>query len=68
MDYAIGLKDKIIDNANVKITIPDDNWITVTGKTDDLKQIYDEIYKEGSLLYEIETFKEDGSYMIKYYR
>ena len=33
-----------------------------------LKEIYDEIYKNGKLKYEIETFTEDGKCKIKYYR
>jgi hypothetical protein len=38
------------------------------GQTDDLKALYDEIYKDGALSYEIETFFEDGSCQIWYYR
>ena len=66
--YAIGLKGKIIENHNAIIELPDENWVTVKGETDRLKQIYDEIYKSGPLLFEIETFFENGSCEIKYYR
>ena len=40
----------------------------VKGKTDNLKQIYDKIYKDGILQYEIETFDENGNCEIRYYR
>ena len=48
--------------------LPEDGWIVVEGETINLKQIYDEIYLDGPLKYEIETFNEDGSCRIKYYR
>ena len=35
---------------------------------ENLKQIYDEIYKDGVLQYEIETFDENGNCEISYYR
>ena len=68
MEYAIGLKNGEIKDYDLTITLPDDNWIIAKGKTDFLKELYDEIYKDGSLKYEIETFNEDGSCIIKYYR
>ncbi len=66
--YAIGLKNGCIEGCNFSIELPDDEWITVTGKTDDLKLIYDDIYKSGALKFEIEAFYDDGSCEIKYYR
>ena len=66
--YAIGLKDGCIDGCNFSIDLPDSDWVTVCGRTDDLKQMYDEIYKSGALKYEIETFFNDGSCEIKYCR
>jgi predicted transcriptional regulator YdeE len=66
--YTIGLKNGIIKDANFTIELPDDGWIVVDGKTDNLKDIYDEIYKNGPLKYEIETFKEKGECLIRYYR
>lgn len=66
--YAIGLKIGDIKGYNVCVELPDDNWEIVDGKTDNLKTIYDEIYKLGRLKYEIETFFEDGSCRIKYHR
>ena len=66
--YAIGLKNGVIENHNFSIELPDNGWIIFNGKTDELKEIYDEIYKLGPLKYEIETFDEDGNCKIKYYR
>ena len=66
--YAIGLKNGCIEGYNLQITLPDQGWMIVKGKTDRLKQLYDEIYKDGSLQYEIETFDENGNCEIRYYR
>lgn len=68
ISYAIGLKNGCIKGCNLHIGLPDKDWVTVKGKTDSLKQIYDEIYKDGVLQYEIETFDENGNCEIKYYR
>ena len=68
MDYVIGLKNGIIPNANFVVELPDNDWISYIGETDKLKEIYDLIYKDGPLLYEIESFNEDGSCKILYYR
>ena len=68
IDYAIGLKNGEIDGCNLTITLPDDDWVEVRGKTDNLKQIYDEIYKNGALTFEIESFYNNGDCIIKYYR
>lgn len=66
--YAIGLKEGVINNYNFSINLPDNGWKIVNGDTNKLKEIYDEIYKDGSLKYEIETFDEDGKCKIMYYR
>lgn len=66
--YAIGLKVGLIKDCNLCIELPDLGWTIVDGETSDLKEIYDEIYKSGSLKYEIETFDENGKCQIKYYR
>ena len=66
--YAIGLKTGEIKDYNLCIKLPDENWTVVDGKTDNLKEIYDEIYKKGPLKFEIETFTEKGECQIKYYR
>ena len=66
--YAIGLKHGEIDNCNFCIELPDDGWIVTHGKTDNLPNIYNEIYKFGPLKYEIETFTENGNCTIRYFR
>lgn len=68
LSYAIGLKDGDIDDYNVRIPLPDEGWKTVKGQTSHLKTIYDEIYQNGKLQYEIEIFYEDGTCEINYYR
>ena len=66
--YAIGLKSGDVAGANFATQLPDDGWITVQGLTDELKKIYDEIYKDGALRLELETFTDDGRCEIKYLR
>ncbi len=68
ISYAIGLKGSDIKGYNVNVDLPDDGWVKVEGKTDYLKQMYDEIYKDGVLQFEIETFYENGNCEIRYYR
>ena len=66
--YAIGLKRGEIDGCNFRITLPESGWESATGKTERLKELYDEIYKDGRLQYETEEFFLDGSCHIKYIR
>lgn len=66
IEYVIGLKNNEIfdvSDAGVwkEITLPDSGWKTYSGTTERLGAMYDEIYKEGRLTYEIEEFFEDGS-------
>ena len=68
ISYAIGLKEGSVDGSNFSMELPDDGWTSVCGRTDDLKEIYDEIYKDGALKYEIEKFTEDGNCFIRYIR
>lgn len=68
MSYAIGLREGRIKGADVSITLPEGGWVLAKGQTDHLKELYDEIYKNGALTFEIETFFEDGSCQIWYYR
>ena len=68
ISYAIGLKSGEIPGCNLRISLPDEGWQTVTGQTDGLKQLYDSIYQGGKLQYEIETFFQDGTCQIRYYR
>lgn len=67
IEYVIALKEGEISGANFVIDLPD-IWKEVSGKTEKLNIIYDEIYKEGSLLYEIEEFDDDGNCNIRYCR
>lgn len=66
--YAIGLKNGKIDGCNFTMQLPDNGWESVDGKTDDLQKIYNEIYRNGALQLEIETFYENGDCHIEYYR
>ena len=66
--YAIGLKSGEIEGANLRMDLPDDGWTTVEGLTDNIKAIYDEIYKDGALLMELEQFTSDGRCKIRYVR
>ena len=66
--YVIGLKNGEIKSGNLRIELPDEGWTVVEADTVKLKDIYNEIYKYGSLKYEIETFTEEGRCCIKYLR
>ena len=68
MSYAIGLKEGELEDYDVEIWLPGDGWKSVKGRTDRLGQIYDSIYRDGSLTYEIETFSADGECEISFYR
>lgn len=67
LDYVMALKDGIIPNADHEADLPDE-WHMVTGKTEALSAIYNEIYKDGPLLYEIEEFDDEGNCRIRYCR
>ena len=66
--YAIGLKVGDIPEWNFSIDLPDEGWTVTEGNTDELQNIYREIYRSGRLKYEIETFTNDGRCRIEYYR
>lgn len=68
IEYVIGLKEGIIGGANCSVELPDENWIRVCGKTSELDKIYEKIYLDGNLKYEIEAFTDDGKCEILYYR
>ena len=68
IEYAIGLIDGEIDGADQAVKLPDTGWITVRGKTANLGEIYEKIYQEGRLKYEIECFTDCGDCEIMYYR
>ena len=68
ISYAIGLKEGMLEDYDMEIWLPEEGWKTVKGRTEKLGQIYDSIYKDGSLTYEIETFSSDGECEICFYR
>ncbi|MBO2516597.1 MAG: hypothetical protein CW338_04855 [Clostridiales bacterium] len=68
IEYVIGLKNGIIGDADFTAELPDTGWITVRGRTEELGRMYDEIYRDGRLLYEIETFYENGECEVQYVR
>ena len=74
IEYVIGLKDNSVveiekedlskrySNAVYKeILLPDHGWKVYSGETNKLAEIYENIYAEGSLTYEIESFSNDGT-------
>ena len=68
IEYVIGLIDGEIDGADRAVKLPDAGWITVRGKTANLGEIYEKIYQEDRLKYEIECFTDCGDCEIMYYR
>ncbi len=68
IEYVIGLKHGVIENANCSVALPDSGWVSVKGKTAELGLIYQEIYAKGILTYEIEAFTAEGECEVLYYR
>ena len=68
IEYVIGLRSGEIKGVNRSVELPDDGWTSVKGRTEHLGQIYDEIYRDGRLQYEIERFSDDGGCEILYRR
>ena len=66
--YMLTLKQGIIDGYNAEIELPKTGWKVKNGKTVNLSQIYDSIYKDGNLKYEVETFDRNGNCKIFYIR
>ncbi|MBE5787858.1 MAG: hypothetical protein E7324_10020 [Clostridiales bacterium] len=66
--YAIGLIDGDIEGSNTEVMLPDDQWECVSGRTEQLGEIYTGIYRDGPLQYEIEMFDDEGNCKILYYR
>ena len=66
--YAIGLKNGEIPSFNFTMLLPEEGWTVVEGRTELLKEIYDDIYINGPLDIEIETFDSNGNCKIMYYR
>ena len=68
IEYVIGLTGGEIGGADRAVELPDTGWVMVRGKTADLGEIYERIYQEGRLKYEIERFTDSGDCEIMYYR
>ena len=68
IEYIIGLIYGEIDGADRAVKLPDTGWVTVRGQTADLGKIYEKIYREGRLEYEIERFTDSGNCEIMYCR
>ena len=60
--------DGEIGGADRTLTLPDTGWVTVQERTADLGKIYEKIYQEGRLEYEIERFTDSGDCEIMYCR
>ena len=68
IEYVIGLIVGEIDGWNVSVTLPEDGWKRVKGRTEKLEEIYNDIYRDGPLKYEIEMFDDDGNCIIDFIR
>lgn len=68
IEYVIGLKEGVIDGADCAVRLPDDGWVSVHGKTSELREMYAEIYRGGAPSYEIEIFDNDGRCEVMYLR
>ena len=68
IEYVIGFKEGVIPGCDCSVELPDQGWTTVRGKTENLGKIYEAIYLDGPLTYEIESFTEQGDCEIWYWR
>lgn len=68
IEYVIGLIAGEIDGWNVSVHLPEDGWQRVEGRTENLGEIYNSIYRDGPLKYEIEMFNDDGNCVIDFLR
>ena len=68
IEYVIGLIVGEIDGWNVSVHLPDDGWQCVEGRIENLGEIYNDIYMDGPLKYEIEMFNDDGNCVISFIR
>ena len=65
--YVIGFKNGALPSEAAysgavyqQIQLPDAGWLQFAGRTEELPQLYDRIYADGALEYEIEEFFENG--------
>lgn len=69
MEYNLEIvREKYPDAVYKEIVLPDTGWIVYRGQTERLSELYERIYREGVLLYEIESFYDDGSCSVKIIR
>ena len=68
IEYVIGLIAGEIDGWNVSVSLPESGWKRIKGRTEDLGEIYNGIYRDGPLQYEIEMFDDDGNCVIDFVR
>ena len=68
IEYVIGLIDGNIEGSTINVILPDDGWECVSGRMEELEEIYTAIYKNGPLKYEIEMFDDDGNCKIMFCR
>lgn len=69
IEYVIGLKSNEVFGRDIsgtemhwkEISLPDTGWQEHRGMTEELGALYEKIYRDGALTYEIEEFSEDGS-------
>ena len=61
-EYVIGLTEGAAEGSDCTVILPDDGWIEVRGRTADLGEIYDRIYKDGALTFEIESYYNGSRY------
>ena len=68
IEYVIGLTASEIEGWNMSVPLPENEWKRVKGRTENLEEIYNDIYKDGPLKYEIEMFDDDGNCVIDFVR
>ncbi|NLL00220.1 MAG: hypothetical protein GX271_06105 [Clostridiales bacterium] len=68
-DYSLDIIRKSYPNSKkVVIELPDHGWKVYSGKIEDIAKIYETIYKDGILDYEIEEFDDVGNCKISILR
>lgn len=69
MEYNLEtVRERYPDAVYKEIILPDTGWKTYRGQTERLSELYDRIYREGDLLYEIESFCDNGNCSVKIIR
>lgn len=68
IEYVIALKEGIIEHADKTVILPQDGWQETHGTVDALPALYEKVYRDGILDFEIETFNEDGTCTVRYHR